>query len=294
MKLIPPEEHGYTLLSLLDDRAASQLSSTGISLNDPIEALWERLDDLFACKDPPLVNLNRFRTRSQLKGETIDEFAGALRELSCIAFTTATHEEREKEMLYQFCLGVSDPGVRAKFVRKTLHSFGEAVMIARSYEVTLPQTDMLKQNSVTSISRRPPLRRNWNVSREECRYCQRFGVLAQHCGHNPPIKSDRKSLCSLQSIPCVSSVHQSSAPLLLPGQINGTHVKFLIDSGASCSLVSTKLCKFPTIGDHCNTNLVIADGSNITPVGSLNCDVTFGHFSKPYTFLWQISIGTPF
>ncbi|TGZ60661.1 hypothetical protein CRM22_008412 [Opisthorchis felineus] len=144
---VPAAQYGECLLSLLDDSAARQLLSTGTSIEAPPATLWEILDDLFNVRQPTLLQLERFRERKQLPGESEDQFMGSLSNLATKIYAPEDRIKTEEELLQQFILGVSHPGLKAELIRRSPDNIRDAIQLGRSYEATSalePQLHALK------------------------------------------------------------------------------------------------------------------------------------------------------
>lgn len=79
-------------------------------------------------------------------------------------------------------------------------------------------------------------------------------------------------------------MNASSVSLLIEGELDGYSVMFLVDTDASCSILLTKR-RFSTCDSTHNTNLIIADGSSIRPLGSINCVVRIEDLKLSHTFI---------
>ncbi|KAF8564730.1 hypothetical protein P879_10808 [Paragonimus westermani] len=124
-------------------------------------------------------------------------------------------------------------------------------------------------------------------------YRKRFGRLAQHCGHNPPIGSRspkgesltlREALSSVISPQCVVNMK----PLSVRGSINKVPVLFLVDTGASCSLIHSRLAARLTKHRTAPANpvrLLAANGTEMQVASSLSANVQLGSFGGEHQFL---------
>ncbi|OON15509.1 hypothetical protein X801_08689, partial [Opisthorchis viverrini] len=192
LKAVPVAQYGQYLLSLLDVSAARQLLSTGTPIEAPPATLWAVLDNLFNIRQPTLLQLERFRERKQLPGESVDQFLGTLRDLATNICPLEDRTRVEAELLQQFILGVSHTGLKAELISRSPDNIRDAIQLARSYEATSelePQLHAVKITAAPRPRQLPPgYRYNRPGSRTNCPYCRRFGGRAQRCGHNPPIR----------------------------------------------------------------------------------------------------------
>ena len=77
------------------------------------------------------------------------------------------------------------------------------------------------------------------------------------------------------------------------GQLNTNPVTILLDSGASCSVLSKDHMSPPSIKPIARTKLVNADGRNITPCGTTTLTVTLGTFSTEHLFVVVEHLSVP-
>ncbi|CAH8445461.1 unnamed protein product [Dicrocoelium dendriticum] len=149
-------------------------------------------------------------------------------------------------------MGLRDQYLRDKYTLKLPRSLEEVLEKARNREFleqvkvdrthlghdscsTLrPSTDVFAADHMHhSPARKSPV--------ENCVYCQRFGRRAQRCGHNPPIvfrkPRGRSTLHNCQFLASTFTSNLHSKPLTIPGCLDDISVHFLIDTGASCSLL---------------------------------------------------------
>ncbi|OON24011.1 hypothetical protein X801_00066 [Opisthorchis viverrini] len=184
LKAVPVSQYGQYMLSLLDNSAARQLLSTGIPIEAPPTTLWAVLDDLFNIRQPTLLQLERFRERKQLSGESVDQFLGPSG-ISQEKFTRWKTEQGSR-LIYP---GLSHPGLKEERIRRSPDNIRDAIQLARSYEATSelePQLHAVKITAAPRPRQLPPGNRDKRPgSRMNCPYSRRFGGRAQRCGHNP-------------------------------------------------------------------------------------------------------------
>ncbi|KER25692.1 hypothetical protein T265_06870 [Opisthorchis viverrini] len=126
--------------------------------------------------------------------------------------------------------GVSHPGLKAELIRHPPDNICDAIQLARSYEATLelePQLHALKITADPGPRQLPPGNRN-NRPRNR--------MNPYRCVHNPPIRptGDPLSFCNL--VPIISHISHSTPPLRISGYPDKRPVRFLVDTGASCSV----------------------------------------------------------
>ncbi|OON21142.1 hypothetical protein X801_02967 [Opisthorchis viverrini] len=139
---------------------------------------------------------------------------------------------------------VSHPGLKAELIRRSADNIRDAIQLARSYEATSELGPQLHASKITTDPgprQLPPGNRN-NLpgSRMNCPYCRRFGRKAQRCGHNPPVRPTGESLSFCNSVPIISHISHSTPPLTISGYLDKRPVRFLVDTGASCSVVGSR------------------------------------------------------
>ncbi|OON23372.1 hypothetical protein X801_00721 [Opisthorchis viverrini] len=192
LKAVLVPQYGHYLLSLLDDYAARQLLLTGTPIEAPPATLWAILDDLFNIRQQTLLQLERFRERKQLPSESVDQFLGTLRDLATKIYAVEDRTKVEAELLQQFILGTSRPGLKAELIRRSPDNIRDAIQLARSYEATSelePQLHAVKITADPRPRQLPPGNRdNRPGSRTNCPYYRRFGRRSQRCGYNPLIR----------------------------------------------------------------------------------------------------------
>ncbi|BHF62223.1 hypothetical protein SprV_0200520400 [Sparganum proliferum] len=134
LRAVPSKHAGSYLVSLLDDSAARQVMATGVSLDAPVSEIFKTLSELFDHGLAPSLALEAFWSRRQLATESVDAYAGALRELALRALPNESPSRRELEVLKRFTLGVRNTELYSKFVRKQYTSLQKALEVARGYE----------------------------------------------------------------------------------------------------------------------------------------------------------------
>ncbi|OON19320.1 hypothetical protein X801_04812, partial [Opisthorchis viverrini] len=198
LKAVPVSQYGHQL----DDSAARQLLSTGTQIEAPPATLWAILDDLFNIRQPTLLQLERFRERKQLPGESMDQILGSLKDLATNIYAVEDRIKIEELEPQRHALKISaDPGPRQ-----------------------LP----------------PGNRNNRPGSRMNCPCFSRFGRRAQRWGHKHIIRPISEPLPFCNSIPIISHISHSTPPLTISGYLAKRPGRFLVDTGVSCSLVGAR------------------------------------------------------
>ncbi|KAF6776832.1 hypothetical protein AHF37_04092 [Paragonimus kellicotti] len=140
--------HSFYILSFLGDAAVKQFRASGVAPESSPEVIWETLQGLFGRTELASVYRERFHARRQQPSESVDSFLRDLRELALKAFPQSSPEERNGQICDRFCLGLSNQGLRGKFLRKPAASLLEAVEKARAYEAvqeSMPDTPSVSE-----------------------------------------------------------------------------------------------------------------------------------------------------
>ena len=90
----------------------------------------------------------------------------------------------------------------------------------------------------------------------------------------------------------VSARTTQHIPAYISGKINNHQTQLLLDSGASCSVISRKHVNIEISPEQC-IQLINADGRFFTPLGTSSATVTLGQFSANHTFLIVEQLSVP-
>ena len=82
-------------------------------------------------------------------------------------------------------------------------------------------------------------------------------------------------------------------PAYISGKINNQQTQLLLDSGASCSVISREHVKLDKILPEQDTQLINADGRSFTPLGTTSITITLEQFSVNHTFLVVDKLSVP-
>ena len=91
----------------------------------------------------------------------------------------------------------------------------------------------------------------------------------------------------------VSARTTQHIPAYITGTINNHQTQLLLDSGASCSVVSKKYINTDKISPTQSIQLINADGRSFKPLGISLATVTLGQFSANHTFLVVDNLSVP-
>ncbi|BHF66425.1 hypothetical protein SprV_0200944200 [Sparganum proliferum] len=176
--------------------------------------------------------------------------------------------------------GVRNTELYSKFVRKQYTSLKKALEVARGYGAAEVARRQLASTHLFAVAEHcPSSRRTQRQSVGErqnspanCPYCRRFGRRAQRCGHNPPIRPQFTSVLS----------RGARTPLTVPGTLNGRMVSFLLDTGASCSVICSNLRWVNYVPSPRLAQLSAANGSVLCPDGQACCSVNIDEFAVQF------------
>ena len=82
-------------------------------------------------------------------------------------------------------------------------------------------------------------------------------------------------------------------PAYISGKINNQQTQLLLDSGASCSVISREHVKLDNILPEQGTQLINADSRSFTPLGTTSITVTLEQFSVNHTFFVVNKLSVP-
>jgi len=96
-----------------------------------------------------------------------------------------------------------------------------------------------------------------------------------------------------QHIPAITPTHNSTTVACVTGTINNEATQMLLDSSASCSVISKKNVNVPNVSPGRDIQLVNADGRSFTPLRTAVMTVTLGKLSADHHFLVVDQISIP-
>ena len=289
LKDVPAREHLQYIVSFLSKEATKQFLACKLPLDATSAELWGTLQSLFSFHKLPAAAMERLYERRQKPNESVQEYAGVLRQLAFTAFPNASPEELEQQILRRFITGVGDPDTRSKFIRKPPSTLTAAIQKALDFEaiaglqrtleanVTVSTTGRHRTSGPQNSGHRGPSRWWRGVPRSQCSYCQRFGSRARACGHNRPraVPTQGEYLLPTLSLTCVPSF-----PCILKGLLDKKPVEFLIDTGATCSILRHHG------GDaDSHASLVTAAGSRIPTYGKIRKHLKLGALDITHNFI---------
>ena len=109
----------------------------------------------------------------------------------------------------------------------------------------------------------------------------------------PSSRGHSLDLHNAQPVAHVPALAHNNYTAFTHGHLNSNPLTLLLDSGASCSVLSKDHLSPPNIKPISRTKLVNADGRNITPCGITNVTVTLGPFSTEHSFIVVDHLSVP-
>ena len=96
-----------------------------------------------------------------------------------------------------------------------------------------------------------------------------------------------------QHIPAITQTHNLVRVTCITGRINNEATQMLLDSGASCSVVSKLHINVPHMSAGQSIQLVNADGRSFTTLGTSLMRVTLGELSADHSFVVVKQLSIP-
>ena len=109
----------------------------------------------------------------------------------------------------------------------------------------------------------------------------------------PSSRGHSLDLHNAQPVAHVPALAHNNYSAFTHGHLNSNPLAILLDSGASCSVLSKDHLSPPNIKPISRTKLVNADGRNITSCGITNVTVTLGPFSTEHSFIAVDHLSVP-
>ncbi|CAH8853019.1 unnamed protein product [Trichobilharzia szidati] len=254
---LPAHAQHTQIMLAMSGAALRRAIAGGFSALKPISYNWHVLDECFAKASSPSVYMHIFLSRYQEPDETAVDYLHQLRELATHAFPTLANTSRDDAICNRFAQGVLSHELKCQLLRQPAKSISEAIEVAERFEslerILTPTTNTPcyalgiaeRKTTVPAPRQRrfnaPSTNQSTNPSkdrsdRSKCYYCRRFGHRAWKCGHNKKPPGELPYNMSLFD-KC------SKSPLLLEGKLQGIDVTFLVDTGASSSVVRMELVR---------------------------------------------------
>ena len=96
--------------------------------------------------------------------------------------------------------------------------------------------------------------------------------------------------CTLTLVSARTTQH---IPAYITGKINQHPTQLLLDSGASCSVISKKHIKIDELSPENSMQLINTDGRSFMPLGTSSATVTLREFSASHSFLIVKKLSVP-
>nr|CAH8829254.1 unnamed protein product [Trichobilharzia regenti] len=314
---LTPHAQYTQIMQAMSDTALRRAIAGGFSASKPISYNWRVLDECFAKTSSPSVYMHTFLSRCQEPGETAFDYLHQLREMASRAFPNLPNPNQDDVICSRFAQGVSSYELKCQLLRQPAKSVSEAIEVVKRFEsvehiltpaastpcyalgtterrTTVPASRQRRPNAPSSSQ--PPIPSQQHDDPSKCYYCRRFGRRAWKCGHN---KKPQGEPCS--DVPLFDNC--SKSPLLLEGKLQGTDVTFLVDTGASSSVVRTQLVQTLGVKPQPLPNqlqLITANGAPIEVTDMATLSVTFPGFTCVQSFVicdgirWDAILGVDF
>ena len=98
----------------------------------------------------------------------------------------------------------------------------------------------------------------------------------------PPVLTNT---CSIEYVPTLANTHPTSTVAHVKGKINNHAITVLLDSGASCSVVTSKCIPVENIRPISGVQLINADGRRVTPIGTAMVNVSLENLHAEHPFM---------
>ena len=125
---IPSEEWAEELLLLLEDEPFRLVS---LSVSEDYESVKKRLRERFAPEGNEIEWQQRLQSRSQGRGEALEDFAGDLQRLAEKAYPDLDGEQRQRFVRNQFIQGLLSSTAQLLLLKEMPQSVDDALRLAK-------------------------------------------------------------------------------------------------------------------------------------------------------------------
>ena len=267
IKNFPPDQQPSVILSLLSGEALDLVATSKILESPVSKDTFDRLRRLIDTPKLPVEYRREFNSRRQKPDENVRTFVAALEDLAIRAFVNENEKELERRVLEQFIEGVSSVDVQRKFFLKPPPSLDVAISKAENIEKVNKALYHMQQLPHPSDWRRQNSSYASSVQKQSSLHCLTPSVHNQINPSHKRVyrqKRYRRSCYSKSFVPAVSIVN-SLFPLMMSAMVGGVHTSALLDTGASRSLISSRLARRLRNAKSRSSNdtLLAANGSPI-------------------------------
>ena len=268
-----------------------------LPLNASAAEIWLVLDRFFGTPQNSKLFIEKFWNRNQLPGESISDYLLVLRGLTQKSFQWLSADKVDLMVRDRLISGVKDPELKKRFLREPPETLEKAVLLAQNWEAVDELLDSPTQTNLNCMAITPkrkkwspPVRRGWNESRWQLGARTWRGRGRTTAGNQ-----------SFHVLPVTVMQTLNVSPLFISGELNGLSVKLLIDTGASCSLVSADPCgRLRCTVNQVGTKVVAAKGATLHVGSSVDLFIKFSDIASKHTFLvspdilWDAILGMDF
>ncbi len=174
---IPDPEWKVELLSLLDDEAFRVANQLGMVEAGDYAALKAHLIRQFSPEGDDLEWQQRLQNRSQKAGESLAEFAGALRMLADRAYPGWEQDKKQELVRNQFIQGLRSATTQLQLMRDRPETPDAALQLALKQEEAVEAAQRRLRNEKRTTEA-------FTVSHPEHSESQAHSTCAVHGGHN--------------------------------------------------------------------------------------------------------------
>ena len=277
---IPDAKMTKELLSLLDDESFRVINHHGLVGTEDYKALVDCLKECFDHAGNEIEWQYQLQSRRQRSGESLMEFAGALRILADKAFPEWSPEQRLQIARNQFIQGVESPSIQLVLMREHPTTLEDTLKLARQRETV----ETAQKHLPTAVSQ---LRSSLTGSRDgkpSCWNSGEKGHLKRNCPHLTIFR--RQNPSSRKFRPSVGNNSVDSA-VSVKGFIEDRPTKMLVDTGSAVTIVRADVCSKESIHYVPSTNhsVVAANGEQLQICGKARLMFHIGDFNTYYTAL---------
>ncbi|XP_048249931.1 uncharacterized protein K02A2.6-like [Haliotis rufescens] len=229
-----------------------------------------------------------FNQRSQMEGESVDTYTNTLRTLAASCDFKTLHDELIRDRIV---CGLRDNATRRKLLQEPKLTLKRCIDICRATESTMAQVKAMssaqedihavRKKSKTPCRRQPPDKsKHSNPSKKK--HSSRVHRVDDQCDESdidPTEELMTIDTCE-ESVNCV--VGQYPTKIFTTLEVNSQPVRFQVDCGATCNVISKKYLPEDTDMQDTLVNLKMYNGSKLTTMGTANLHLRNPKNSKKY------------
>lgn len=242
---------------------------------------------------------HKFFTARQLANESISQFVSRLRGLASACDFEDTKVDSVKNQLIrdQFIVGVSNTKITENLLEAGDINLENALNKASSIDQAAKDVIEISGNVNSALFAVTNQQQRSSLKDVRCFRCQSLGHMIRDCPKPPTVCTYCRKRGHLQE-KCFKKVNDSKKMFTVAGnqgelphvlaKLNGTTVRFLIDTGSSLSVLSNRLINRLGLQKDLQSNetktAVSACGSEIRLGHHVICDFSFNAYSHATTF----------